>query len=215
MSIFPKLIEYILGYYILKRARDKNLVNINVHNLRDYTTNKHKKVDDYPYGGGSGMVMQIEPFVNFIESFTVYVSYDEILLLSAYGLIFNQNLSNQISLKKNILVLCGHYKVVDEILVQNFITKEVSIGDYVLTGGELPAAVLIDSVVRLLPGVLSDEESALKDSFQCGLLHEPIYTRPANFRGLKVPEILLSGNEKKINEWRLEEAVKRTKLKKR
>jgi len=182
-----------------------------VHNLRDYANNKHKSVDDYPYGGGSGMIMQIEPFAACIEQLQAEREYDEVIFMTPDGETLNQAIANHLSTKRNIIILCGHYKGIDQRIRDIFVTRELSIGDYVLSGGELPAAVLVDAVVRLIPGVLSDETSALSDSFQGGLLDAPVYTRPAEWRGHKVPDVLLSGNEAAINNWRDEQAVVRTK----
>ncbi len=211
ISLLPSLLESPLNHSILKRAQNKGLVNINIHNLRDYSTHKQKQVDDYQYGGGAGMVLMIEPIVNCIEYLKAATKYDDIIYMSPDGELLNQNISNEISLKKNILILCGHYKGIDERVREHFITREVSIGDYVLTGGELAANVLIDSVARLLPGVLNNETSALEDSFQDNMISPPVYTRPSEFRGMKVPEILLSGNEKLIQNWRTEQSIERTK----
>jgi tRNA (guanine37-N1)-methyltransferase len=191
---------------------EKKLVDLQVHNLRDYSNDKHKRVDDYPYGGGAGMVMMIEPIVNCIRSLKAARDYDEVIYMSPDGLIFDQGMANELSLKKNLIMLAGHYKGIDERVREHFITREISIGNYVLTGGELAAAVVADAIVRLLPGVISDETSALSDSFQDGLVAPPVYTRPRDFEGLEVPEILLSGHERNIENWRFEEAIKRTKI---
>ncbi len=196
---------------IIKRAQQKGVVKINLINLREYATDKHKRVDDYQYGGGSGMVMMVEPIANCIDELKSKNDYDEIIYMSPDGELLTQKIANRFSTFENIIILCGHYKGIDERIREHYITKEISIGDYVLSGGELAAAVLTDSVVRLIPGVLNDETSALSDSFQDDLLSPPVYTRPYDFKGMKVPDILLSGNDKKINEWRLEKAVKRTK----
>ncbi len=211
ITVLPQLMESPFAHSILLRAQQKGLVKINVHNLRDYSTDKHKNVDDYQYGGGSGMVMSIEPFANCIESLQNENRYEEIIYMTPDGTTLTQAMSNELSLKGNLMVLCGHYKGIDQRIRDLFVTKEVSIGDYVLSGGELAAAVLVDSIVRLVPGVLTDETSALSDSFQDGLLSAPVYTRPAIFRGLEVPSILLSGNTPEVEKWRFEQALERTK----
>ncbi|MDX1627123.1 MAG: tRNA (guanosine(37)-N1)-methyltransferase TrmD [Fulvivirga sp.] len=213
ITILPKLLEGPFSDSILKRAQKKGIVDVQVHDLRPYTTDKHKKVDDYAFGGGAGMVMMIEPIARCIRSLTSERDYDEIIYMSPDGQSFTQSMANELSLKKNMIILCGHYKGVDERVREKFITREISIGDYVLSGGELAAAVVTDAVVRLIPGVLSDETSALTDSFQDDLVAPPVYTRPRDFEGMKVPEILLSGHEKKIEEWRFEQSVKRTEQK--
>lgn len=195
---------------ILKRAQDKNLVEITVHNLRDYTTNKHHKVDDYPFGGEAGMVLQIEPIDNAISALKQQREYDEIIYTSPDGELFNQPIANQLSTYENIIILCGHYKGIDYRIREHLITREISIGDYVLTGGEIAAAVMTDAIVRLLPGAIGDEQSALSDSFQDNLLAPPVYTRPADYKGWQVPDILLSGHQAKIDEWKLEQALERT-----
>jgi|TARA_B100000780_G_scaffold784_1_gene635 tRNA (guanine37-N1)-methyltransferase len=210
ISIFPDFFENAFDYSIVKKAMQKKLVSIKIHNLRDHTKNKQKSIDDYPFGGGAGMVMNIEPIFNCITSLKKERHYDEIIYLSPDGKTLNQEISNELSLKDNIILLCGHYKGVDHRVREHLITKEISIGDYVLTGGEMPAAILADSIIRLIPGVISDETSALTDSFQDNLLAPPTYTRPADFRGWKVPEILLSGDLKKINSWKDQESLKRT-----
>lgn len=210
ITVLPGLLESPFAHSILLRARKKGAVDIHVHNLRDYAGNKHKSVDDYPYGGGSGMVMMVEPFANCIEHLRETVRYDEVIYMSPDGERLDQQLANTLSMKENLLILCGHYKGIDERIREHYVTREISIGDYVLSGGELPAAVLVDAVVRLLPGVLSDETSALSDSFQGGLLDAPVYTRPAEFRGWKVPDILLSGNTPEIEKWRFEQSLERT-----
>jgi len=212
ISVLPDLLESPFAHSILQRAQKKGIAEIVVHNLRDYATNKQKSVDDYPYGGGSGMVMSIPPFAACIEKLQQDRNYDEIIFMSPDGETLNQEIANQLSIQENIIILCGHYKGIDQRIRDLYVTREISIGDYVLSGGELPAAVLVDAVVRLIPGVLNDETSALSDSFQDGLLDAPVYTRPADWRGHKVPEVLLSGHEAKINEWRHDEAVKRTQL---
>ena len=194
----------------MKRARDKQLLEVTVINLREYTTYARAQVDDYAFGGGAGMVMMIEPLVNAIESLQKTTTYDEVIFLTPDGQTFNQQMANSFSLKNNLLLICGHYKGIDERVREHFVTKEISIGDYVLSGGELAAAVLVDAIGRLLPGVLNDETSALTDSFQDNLLAPPVYTRPVDFRGWKVPDVLLSGNHKLIEEWRHNQAVKRT-----
>jgi len=212
LTIFPDMFMGPFDQSIVKRALEKSLVEIHLHDLRDYAGNKYRSVDDYPYGGGAGMVMMIEPIVACIESLASERAYDEVIFLTPDGELFNQAIANELSLKNNIILLCGHYKGVDERIREHLITREISIGDYVLSGGELAAAVLTDAVVRLLPGVLGNETSALTDSFQDGLLSPPVYTRPAEFRGWKVPDILLSGNERKIFEWRMEKALERTRM---
>ena len=207
----PELIMSPLNESIVKRARDRGVVEIEVHNLHDYSNDKHRKVDDYAYGGGAGMVLMIQPIANCINSLQEIRAYDEIIYLSPDGQIFDQGIANELSLKSNLILLAGHYKGVDERVRQNFITREISIGDYVLTGGELGAAVITDAIVRLLPGAINNESSALTDSFQDGLVAPPVYTRPEIFQDMVVPSILLSGNEKKIEEWRFEQSVERTK----
>lgn len=211
LSVVPGLLDSPFSHSILKRAQEKGLVEIHIHNLRDFTTTKHKSVDDYAFGGGAGMVMMIEPVVRCIEHLQSERTYDEIIFTSPDGELLDQPLANKYSLKKNLILLCGHYKGIDERIRQHFITKEISIGNYVLSGGELAAAVFVDAIVRLLPGVLNDETSALSDSFQDNLLAPPVYTRPAEFRDLKVPDILLSGNTPEVEKWRHEMALKRTK----
>lgn len=210
ITVLPSLLESPFAHSILQRAQNKGIADIRVHNLRDYATNKQKSVDDYPYGGGSGMVMQIEPFAACIEKLQSERVYDEVIYMTPDGTTLNQSIANGLSTKENIILLCGHYKGIDQRIRDVFVTKEISIGDYVLSGGELPAAIVVDAVVRLIPGVLSDETSALSDSFQDGLLDAPIYTRPSEWRGHKVPDILLSGHEAKINAWRDEQQLKRT-----
>ena len=213
ISVLPELMESFFNHSILKRAREKNLLEVNLSNLRDYTNYKHGQVDDYQFGGGAGLVIMCEPLINAIESFQQKTAYDEIIFLTPDGENFNQKMANQLSLKKNLLLVCGHYKGIDQRVRDHFITKEISIGDYVLSGGELGAAVIVDAVGRLLPGVLNDETSALMDSFQDNLLAPPVYTRPEVFRGWKAPDVLLSGNHAKIDAWRHEESLKRTKAK--
>ena len=210
ISVIPDLLQSPFAHSIMKRARDKQLLEVNVINLRDYTTYARAQLDDYPFGGGAGMVMMIEPLVNAIESLQKTTTYDEVIFLTPDGQTFNQKMANSFSLKNNLLLICGHYKGIDERVREHFVTKEISIGDYVLSGGELAAAVLVDAIGRLLPGVLNDETSALTDSFQDNLLAPPVYTRPVDFRGWKVPDVLLSGNHKLIEEWRHNQAIKRT-----
>lgn len=211
LTVLPEMFESPLHCSILKRAQDKGLAEIHVHNLRDYTTNKHRKVDDYPFGGEAGMVMQIQPIDACISKLKAERDYDEVIFVTPDGEVFDQPMANSMSMLENIIILCGHYKGIDYRIREHFITKEISIGDYVLTGGELPAICITDAVVRLIPGVLGDEQSALSDSFQDNLLAPPVYTRPADYNGWKVPEILLSGHEAKIAEWRQEQALQRTK----
>ncbi len=211
ITVLPGLLESPFAHSILLRAQKKGLAEIVVHNLRDYSVSKQKSVDDYPYGGGSGMVMSIEPFAACIDKLKAERSYDEVIFLTPDGETLNQTIANQLSIQQNLVLLCGHYKGIDQRIRDIFVTREISIGDYVLSGGELPAAVLVDAVVRLLPGVLSDETSALSDSFQGELLDAPVYTRPADWNGHKVPDILLSGNQAKVEEWRHEQALERTK----
>jgi tRNA (guanine37-N1)-methyltransferase len=210
LTLFPEYFNGPFSESILKRAQEKGLVNIGMHDIRKYSTNKHHSVDDYAFGGGAGMVMQIEPIDLCMQELNAKHSYDEVIYLSPDGEIFNQKLANQLSTKKNLMFLCGHYKGVDERVREHLITREISIGDYVLTGGELATAVVVDAIVRLLPGVLNDETSALSDSFQDGLISPPVYTRPAIYKGWKVPEILMSGHQAKIDEWRHEQSLKRT-----
>lgn len=210
VTCLPSLLESPFADSIMKRAQKKGLVEIHVHDLRAYATDKHQRVDDYAYGGGAGMVLMVEPILNCFRELQADRSYDELIYMTPDGAPFTQTIANELSLKGNILILCGHYKGVDERIREHFITREISIGDYVLSGGELAAAVVTDAVVRLLPGVLSDETSALTDSFQDGLLAPPVYTRPADFEGMKVPDVLLSGHEKKIEDWRFDQAKKRT-----
>ena len=210
ISVIPDLLQSPFAHSIMKRARDKQLLEVTVINLREYTTYARAQVDDYAFGGGAGLVMMIEPLVNAIESLQKKTTYDEVIFLTPDGQTFNQQMANSFSLKNNLLLICGHYKGIDERVREHFVTKEISIGDYVLSGGELAAAVLVDAIGRLLPGVLNDETSALTDSFQDNLLAPPVYTRPVDFRGWKVPDVLLSGNHKLIEEWRHNQAVKRT-----
>jgi tRNA (guanine37-N1)-methyltransferase len=211
ISVVPGLLESPFAHSIMKRAADKGLLRVNVINLRDYTTYPRAQVDDYQFGGGAGMVMMIEPLVNAIEALQKNTNYNEVIFLTPDGENFNQKIANQLSLKNNLLLICGHYKGIDQRVRDHFITREISIGDYVLSGGELAAAVIVDAVGRLIPGVLNDETSALTDSFQDNLLSPPVYTRPEEFRGWKVPEILMSGNHAKIAIWREEQSLLRTK----
>lgn len=210
ISVVPDLLTSPFAHSIMKRASDKGLLTVNVINLRDYTTYARAQVDDYQFGGGAGMVMMIEPLVNAIEALQQKMTYDEVIYLTPDGETFNQGMANQLSLKNNLLMICGHYKGIDQRVRDHFITKEISIGDYVLSGGELAAAVLTDAIGRLLPGVLNDESSALTDSFQDNLLAPPVYTRPDIFRGWKIPDVLKSGNHKLIDDWRHEQSLQRT-----
>jgi tRNA (guanine37-N1)-methyltransferase len=211
LTVLPQIVEGPLSESIIKRAKDKGLAEIIIHNIRDYSLKKHSNTDDYPYGGGAGMVMSAEPISRCIEKLKGERNYDEIIFMTPDGETLNQNMVNAFSLQSNLMILAGHYKGVDERIREHYITKEISIGDYVLTGGELPAAILSDAIIRVIPGVIGDETSALTDSFQDGLLSPPVYTRPSEYKGWKVPEILLSGDTKKVEEWRHEEALKRTK----
>ncbi|HEY8938484.1 MAG TPA: tRNA (guanosine(37)-N1)-methyltransferase TrmD [Cyclobacteriaceae bacterium] len=211
ITCLPKLLESPFSDSILKRAQTKGLVSVNIIDLRNYSIDKHKSVDDYAYGGGAGMVMMIEPIDRCITELKSKRQYDEIIYMSPDGDLLNQSLANELSLKQNFIILCGHYKGVDERVRQHLITREISIGNYVLSGGELAAAVVADSVIRLIPGVLSDETSALSDSFQDNLIAPPVFTRPADYNGWKVPEVLLSGHQAKIEQWRHEKALERTK----
>ncbi|HCW08105.1 MAG TPA: tRNA (guanosine(37)-N1)-methyltransferase TrmD [Cytophagales bacterium] len=211
ITCLPKLLESPFSDSILKRAQDKKLVEVVVHDLRQYSTNKHRTTDDYAFGGGAGMVMMIEPIDRCIASLKEQRIYDDIIYMSPDGELLSQPLANQLSLKKNLILLCGHYKGVDERVREHLITREISIGNYVLSGGELAAAVVSDAIIRLIPGVLSDETSALTDSFQDGLIAPPVYTRPAEYKGWKVPDVLLSGHEAKIQEWRHTQSIERTK----
>ena len=211
ISVVPGLLESPFAHSIMKRAKDKGLLEVNVINLRDYTTYPRAQVDDYQFGGGAGMVLMIEPLVNAIEALQKQTTYDEIIFLTPDGENFNQKIANELSLRNNLLLICGHYKGIDQRVRDHFVTREISIGDYVLSGGELAAAVIVDAVGRLIPGVLNDETSALTDSFQDNLLSPPVYTRPEDFRGWKVPEILMSGNHAKIAAWRDEASLQRTK----
>ncbi len=211
ISVIPGLLESPFSHSIMKRAKDKGLLEVHVHDLREWGLGKHRQLDDYQFGGGAGMVMMCEPLINCIEHFKAEREYDEIIFMTPDGKRYDQKLANKLSLYKNLLIICGHYKGIDERIREHFVTLEISVGDYVLSGGELGAAIVVDSIGRLLPGVLGDETSALFDSFQDDLLAPPVYTRPSEFRGWKVPEVLLSGHTKKIDEWRFEESLKRTK----
>ncbi|GAB6012144.1 tRNA (guanosine(37)-N1)-methyltransferase TrmD [Viscerimonas tarda] len=211
ISVLPQMIEGAVNCSILKRAQDKGLAEIYIHNLRDYTTDKHRRVDDYPFGGEAGMVMQIEPVDNVISFLKSQRRYDEVIFTSPDGEQFNQKMANTMSSLNNIIILCGHYKGIDYRIREHLITKEISIGDFVLTGGELVAAMIADAIVRVIPGAIGDEQSALSDSFQDNLLAPPVYTRPSEYKGWTVPEILLSGHQQKIDEWKLNEAIERTK----
>ena len=211
ITVLPEMIDGALNCSILKRAQDKGLVEFGLHNLRDYGIGKHRRVDDYPFGGEAGMVMQIEPIDNAIAYLKSQRDYDEVIFTSPDGEKFTQGMANQLSMMKNIIILCGHYKGIDFRIREHLITREISIGDFVLTGGELAAAMIADAVVRVIPGVIGDEQSALSDSFQDNLLAPPVYTRPAEYKGWRVPDVLLSGHERKIDEWRMEQAISRTK----
>lgn len=210
LTIFPEMFNGPFDHSIIKRAKEKKLVDIHFHNLRNYSTSKHRNVDDYAFGGGSGMVMMLQPIADCIEKLKSERDYDEVIFLTPDGTLFDQALANRLSLFNNIILLCGHYKGIDERIREHYITLEISIGNYVLSGGELAAAVVCDSLIRLIPGVLSDETSALSDSFQDNLISAPVYTRPADYKGWKVPEVLLSGHEEHIRQWRLEQSLKRT-----
>lgn len=212
ITLLPELLQSPFGHSILKRARDKGLLEVEVHNLRDFGLGRHKQLDDYPYGGGAGMVMMAEPIIACIEALQAGRAYDEVIYLTPDGKAFDQPTANLLSMKQNLLLLCGHYKGVDDRVRQHFVTMEISIGDYVLSGGELAAAVVVDAIGRLIPGVLGDESSALLDSFQDRLLAPPVYTRPAIFRGWKVPDVLLSGNFPAIEAWRYEQSLLRTRV---
>lgn len=211
ITVLPEMLDGAINTSILKRAQDRKLVEFGVHNLRDYTLDKHNKVDDYPYGGEAGMVLQIEPIDRCISALKEQREYDEVIFTTPDGEQFVQSTANELSMKKNLIILCGHYKGIDYRVREHLITKEISIGDFVLTGGELAAAIIADAVVRVIPGVIGDEQSALSDSFQDNLLAPPVYSRPAEYKGWRVPDILLSGHERKIAEWRLEQAQERTK----
>ncbi len=210
ISVLPEMLESPLNCSIIKRACDKGLCDIVVHNLRDYTTNRYRKVDDYPFGGDAGMVIQIEPVDRCISALKAERNYDEVIFTAPDGELLTQPLANRMSMLENIIILCGHYKGIDYRIREHLVTKEISIGDYVLTGGELPAVIITDAIVRLLPGAIGDEQSALSDSFQDNLLEPPIYTRPAEYNGWKVPDILLSGHQAKIEEWRHQQSIERT-----
>ncbi len=211
ITVLPEMIEGFFNCSIMSRAQKKGLAEIHIHNLRDYTLDKHKRVDDYPYGGCAGMVMQIEPIDRCISALKAEREYDEVIFTTPDGEQFTQGMANTLSLSQNLIMLCGHFKGIDYRIREHFITKEISIGDYVLTGGELAAAVMADAIVRIIPGVISDEQSALSDSFQDNLLAPPVYTRPAEYKGWRVPDVLLSGHEKNIRDWELEQAIERTK----
>lgn len=212
ITVLPEMLDGFVNTSILARAQKKGLVEIHVHNLRDYTTDKHRRVDDYCFGGGAGMVMQCQPIDDCISALCKERHYDEIIFTSPDGEQFSQPVANELSLKENIIILCGHYKGIDHRIREHLITREISVGDYVVSGGEIPAALLADSIIRLIPGALTDETSALSDSFQDDLLSPPVYTRPAEFKGWKVPDVLLSGNPKLIQRWQDEQALERTKL---
>lgn len=211
LTLFPEMYVGPFDHSIIKRALNKGIVEIHLHNIRDYSTNKHKTVDDYPYGGGSGMVMMIEPIALCINKLKSERTYDEVIFMTPDGELFNQKTANTLSTLTNIIILCGHYKGVDERVREAFITREISVGDYVLSGGELGSMILTDSIIRLIPGVLNDETSALSDSFQDDLISPPVYTRPAEYQGMKVPDVLLSGNDKEIRKWKEEISLARTK----
>ncbi|MBP3350506.1 MAG: tRNA (guanosine(37)-N1)-methyltransferase TrmD [Bacteroidaceae bacterium] len=210
ITVLPELLDGPLNNSILKRAQDKGLAEIVVHNLRDFTLDKHRRVDDYPFGGEAGMVMQIEPVDRAISFLKSQRDYDEVIFTSPDGDMFDQPMANSLSMLNNIIILCGHYKGIDYRIREHLITREISIGDYVLTGGEMPAAIIADAIVRLIPGAIGDEQSALSDSFQDNLLAPPVYTRPAEYKGWRVPDVLLSGHQRKIDEWKHEQAVERT-----
>ena len=212
ISAVPELLDSPLNHSIVKRARDKGLVEVYVHNLREYSTNKHRRVDDYAFGFSAGMVLQIEPIDSIITKLKSERKYDEVIYTSPDGEKFNQKMANRMSMHENLIILCGHYKGIDHRIREHLITKEISIGDYVLTGGELPAAIMTDAIVRLIPGAIGDEQSALSDSFQDNLLAPPVYTRPAEYKGWRVPDILLSGHQAKVDEWNHQQAVERTRL---
>ena len=212
LTLFPNMMTMFFEESILKRAQKKGLVEVHFHDLHDYSLTKYGSVDDYPYGGAAGMVMAVEPLTNCIEGLQAERHYDEVIYTAPDGEMLSQPMANELSLAENLMILCGHYKGVDERVREHFITKEISIGDYVLTGGELAAAVMCDAIIRLVPGVIGDEQSALEDSFQDGLVAPPEYTRPPEFRGWKVPDVLLSGNHAKIEQWRMEQAIQRTKV---
>lgn len=210
ITVLPEMLESPLGCSIIRRACDKGLAEIHVHNLRDYTTNRYRKVDDYPFGGEAGMVIQIEPVDRAVSALRSERDYDEVIFTAPDGEVFNQKTANELSMLNNIIILCGHYKGIDYRIREHLITREISVGDYVLTGGEMPAAIITDAIVRLIPGAMGDEQSALSDSFQDNLLEGPIYTRPAEYKGWRVPDVLLSGHAARIDEWRHQQAVERT-----
>lgn len=210
LTVLPELLQGPLSHSIVKRAQEKGLASIFIHNIRDYSLDKFRRTDDYPYGGGAGMVMTIDPIFRLIEQLKSERNYDEIIYTSPDGVVFNQSLANQLSLKGNLIILCGHYKGIDQRIRDHLITKEISLGDFVLTGGEIAAAAMADAIIRLIPGVISDETSALSDSFQDGLLAPPVYTRPAEYNGWKVPDILLSGHKAEIEKWQHDQAIRRT-----
>lgn len=210
ITVLPEMLESPLGCSIIRRACDKGLAEIHVHNLRDYTTNRYRKVDDYPFGGEAGMVIQIEPVDRAVSALRAERDYDEVIFTAPDGEVFNQKTANELSMLNNIIILCGHYKGIDYRIREHLITREISVGDYVLTGGEMPAAIITDTIVRLIPGAMGDEQSALSDSFQDNLLEGPIYTRPAEYKGWRVPDVLLSGHAARIDEWRHQQAVERT-----
>ena len=210
ITVLPEMLESPLGCSIIRRACDKGLAEIHVHNLRDYTTNRYRKVDDYPFGGEAGMVIQIEPVDRAVSALRAERDYDEVIFTAPDGEVFNQKTANALSMLNNIIILCGHYKGIDYRIREHLITREISVGDYVLTGGEMPAANITDAIVRLIPGAMGDEQSALSDSFQDNLLEGPIYTRPAEYKGWRVPDVLLSGHAARIDEWRHQQAVERT-----
>lgn len=210
ITVLPEMLESPLGCSIIRRACDKGLAEIHVHNLRDYTTNRYRKVDDYPFGGEAGMVIQIEPVDRAVSALRAERDYDEVIFTAPDGEVFNQKTANELSMLNNIIILCGHYKGIDYRIREHLITREISVGDYVLTGGEMPAAIITDAIVRLIPGAMGDEQSALSDSFQDNLLEGPIYTRPAEYKSWRVPDVLLSGHAARIDEWRHQQAVERT-----
>lgn len=212
ITVVPDLLDGPFSHSIMKRAQDKGILKVRTHNLRKWAINKHAQVDDYPFGGGAGMVLMCEPLANAIEELQQSTTYDAIIYMTPDGKTFDQPMANQLSLQQNLLIICGHYKGIDQRIRDQFVTMEISIGDYVLSGGELAAAVVVDAIGRLIPGVLSDETSALTDSFQDNLLAPPVYTRPADFRGMKVPPILLQGDPKKVEDWRFEQSIERTKI---
>jgi tRNA (guanine37-N1)-methyltransferase len=211
LTLHPELLESPFSYSIIKRAKEKKLVDINILNIRDFSKDKHKKADDYPFGGGAGMVMTIQPLADCIEFLQSQRKYDEIIFVSPDGETYNQHIANKLSNYRNLMIICGHYKGIDQRVRDKYVTVEISVGDYVLTGGELAAAVIVDSITRLIPGVISDETSALSDSFQDNLLSAPVYSRPSDYKGMKVPDILLSGNLAEIEKWRFEQSLQRTK----